>query len=474
MIDVSKLTIQSAHDALMQGNFTAQALTETYLQKIVDRNAELNVYLEVFSDALAQAKQADEKIRKGEATLLTGIPFGLKDNMLIDGKHVSAGSKILEKYTATYTGTVPKLLIDAGAVILGRTNMDEFAMGTSTENSAYGPSKNPHDTKRVPGGSSGGSAAGVAADLCLVALGSDTGGSVRQPAALCGVAGFKATYGTVSRHGLIAMGNSLDQIGPLAKTVQDIEIIHNMITTHDPMDATSIPLDERIKAKASIRPVKVIGVPWKEIDREGMDKEYLEKFKASMKKLSEAGYEIRDISLPLMPYALSVYYIIMPAEVSTNLSRFDGIRYGASVSADTLFDVYAKTRGNCFGPEVRRRIMLGTYVLSHGYYDAYYRKATKVRSAIMKEFEDIFKEVDVIATPASPTPAFMLGEKANDPLALYLADIFTVSANIVGVPALSVPNGLTKAGLPVDVQFMAPHFGEESLFTIGKVLEKVR
>ncbi len=485
MIDTKTLTIEQAHVAMKKGDFTPTDLVAACVAVIEAKNPELNAVLEVFSDWKEQAAEADAMFKNGTATELTGIPIILKDNILFEGHHASAGSKILEPYVATYSCKAVIDLRAMGAVILARANMDEFAMGSSTENSAYGPVKNPHDTSRVAGGSSGGSAAAVASGMCLAALGSDTGGSVRQPAALCGVVGMKPTYDYATRHGVIAMGNSLDQVGPLAKTAHDAALIARAISSYDPNDAISIPLELRKKyAEAHNHPVKVIGVPWSDVDREGMDSESLSNFKASIEKLKAAGYTIKDISLPTIKYSLAVYYILMPAEVSTNLSRFDGIRYGysaandAAANAENLFDVYAKTRAKGFGPETRRRVMLGTYVLSHGYYDAYYRKAILVRDAIKHEVEAVFDAVgggvDIIATPTSPTPAFKLGEKSQDPLAMYLSDIFTVTANITGNPAISLPNGMHSSGLPLDIHFTAATGADDQLLTFAGEYEKIR
>ncbi|HEY4528130.1 MAG TPA: Asp-tRNA(Asn)/Glu-tRNA(Gln) amidotransferase subunit GatA, partial [Candidatus Paceibacterota bacterium] len=390
------------------------------------------------------------------------------DNILIKGKMVGAASKILEGYTASYDSAVIKKLREAGAIFLGRTNMDEFAMGSSTENSAYGPTKNPYDESRVPGGSSGGSAAAVAADMALAALGSDTGGSIRQPAAFCGVVGLKPTYGAVSRSGLIAMASSLDQIGPLAKSVRDAEIIFDVIRGRDEKDATSLELEAELPYGSSAS--KTIGIPKEYFLKEGMDVKVSEKISEATEFLKSQGFGIKEVSLPYTQYALAAYYIVMPAEVSANLARFDGMRYGPREGGKSLLEVYAKTREKGFGTEARRRIILGTYVLSAGYHDAYYGRAQKVRHLIRKDFEDEFKNVDLILTPTTPTLAFKIGEKTEDPLSMYLADIFTVPANLAGVPAISVPFG--KVGnLPVGVQLIAPWFEERRLFEVGKILE---
>ena len=443
-------------------------LVSACLAVITEKNKELNVFLEVFDDALEQAKRADDMIKKGEGKKLTGIPIAVKDNILITGKITSSASKILGNYRASYDAQVIKKLKEAGAVIIGRTNMDEFAMGSSTENSSFGPVKNPLDISRVPGGSSGGSAAAVASGMALGALGSDTGGSIRQPASFCGVIGMKPTYGSVSRSGLTAMSSSLDVIGPFAKTSADARIIFECISGKDGMDSTSVDLPEENKEKKSGG--KVIGVP-RDFLKEGVDEEVLTNFTESVEKMKMAGYEIKDISLPYSKYSLAVYYIIMPAEVSTNLSRLDGIRYGKRIEGNTMFDAYKKSRSNGFGLETRRRIMLGTYVLSHGYYDAYYNKAWKVRRNIMKEYENVFKEVDFVMTPTTPTTAFKFGEK-SDPLQMYLSDIFTVSANLAGLPAISIPSGLSSFGLPFGIEFTAPLLSDKTLFDIEKDLNK--
>lgn len=467
MIDPKNLTIKKASEMLKNGELTSVELVSACLKNIEEKNKELNIFLEVFSDALEQAKKADEIIKNGKGTKLTGIPIATKDNILITGKKVSGASKMLENYVASYDAFVIKKLKEVGAVLIGRTNMDEFAMGSSTENSAFGPVKNPIDPTRVPGGSSGGSVAAVVAGMCLGALGSDTGGSIRQPAAFCGVVGMKPSYGAVSRSGLIALTSSLDQIGPIAKNSEDAKIIFDCIVGKDEMDSTSAQPDH---SKNLIGSTKIIGVP-REWLKEGVDKEILENFEKSLEKLKKAGYEIKDISLPYSKYALAVYYIITPAEVSTNLSRLDGVRYGLRKEGENVFDTYNKSRSSGFGPETRRRIILGTYVLSHGYYDAYYNQAWKVRHAIEKEFENIFKEVDFVMTPTTPTTAFKFGEK-SDPLQMYLSDIFTVPANIAGIPSISIPSGFSKAGLPMGIQFTSALYSDEFLFAIEKDLRE--
>ncbi len=470
MINIKNLTISKTHTHLTDGDFSAMELAQTYLKNIGEQDKDVHAYLEVFDDVEHQAKEADAKIKKGDATLLTGIPVAMKDNILIKGKRVSAGSKILENYNATYDATVTQKLKEEGVVFLGRTNCDEFAMGSSTENSAYGVTKNPHDLSRVPGGSSGGSAASVSYDGALVSLGSDTGGSIRQPASFCGVVGLKPTYGTVSRHGLIAMASSLDQIGPFGNSVSDVEIVFDCIKGKDVMDGTSFDLK---KKKMQKKPL-TLGVP-RHFFEEGVDSDVLKAFTVATEKLKDAGYNIKDIELPRVQHSLAVYYIIMPAEASTNLARFDGVKYGLHIDGDDLLGDYHNTRGKGFGAEVRRRIMLGTYVLSAGYFDAYYGKANKVRAQIAQDFNEAFQSVDAIITPTTPSPAFKIGEK-SDPLSMYLSDIFTVPANLTGMPGLSVPTGtVDKEGssLPVGFQILGPHMSEDTLFTIGKDLENV-
>ena len=478
MIDLKNLTIEKAHNGFKNGDFSCRELLEEYLKVIKEKNEELNAYLEVYKDALEQANIAQEKFTDNTATILTGIPFAIKDNILFKEHIASAGSKILENYTAAYDSTVIKELKKCGAVLVGRTNMDEFAMGSSTQTSAFGVTKNPYDITRVPGGSSGGSAVAVAADMALVSLGTETCGSVREPAAFCGLVGLKPTYGAVSREGIIAMGNSLDQVSPFSKTVRDVEIVFNMLSKHDPLDSTSVPEVLRNSKVKKQNPLgyshtgeaKKIGVPW-HLFKEGVEIEVQENFRQSLKKLKNSGYEIMDIELPYSKYSLATYYIIMPAEVSTNLSRFDGMRYGFSAEGDNLSEVYKKSRQLGFGKEARRRILLGTYVLSHGYYDAYYNKAIRVREKIKEEIMKTFEKVDYILTPTAPMIPFKLGEKLDDPVAMYLCDIFSAPANLSGVPSIALPSGISKDGLPFSIQFMASHFNEDALFHIGKDFE---
>lgn len=467
-IDLNNLTIRKAHKHLIDGDFTAVDLAKAYLKNIEEKDGEIRAYLEVFDDVLEQAKRSDEIIAKGDSTQMTGIPIAVKDNILIKGKISSSASKMLENHKAVYDATVIKKLREQGAVFLGRTNMDEFAMGGSTENSAFGVTRNPVDLQRVPGGSSGGSAAAVAGNLALCSLGTDTGGSIRQPASFCGISGLKSTYGAVSRYGAMAMGSSLDQIGPIAKDAHDLEIIFKAIEGEDKLDSTTIPNKLR---ELKDRTPKIIGVP-ENFLKEGLDSDVLNNFRNSLKRLEDLGFEIKTIDLPNLKYSLPIYYIIMPAEASTNLARYDGVRYGLHKDGETGIDDYFKSKGAGFGKEVRRRIMLGTYVLSAGYYDAYYNKATQLRKLLREDFINAFKSVDIIATPTSPTPAFKIGEKSTDPLAMYLADIFTITANLTGNPSMSIPDGFVERegkNLPTGLLLTAPHLREDFLFKAGKV-----
>jgi aspartyl-tRNA(Asn)/glutamyl-tRNA(Gln) amidotransferase subunit A len=496
---LNELTIKQSSEMLKKKEISAVELTQAVLDVIKEKDKDINAYLEITEDlALEQARQADEVIDKGEKiTLLTGVPVAIKDAILVEGIKCTAGSKILENYIAPYDATAVRKIKETGAVIVGKTNMDEFAMGASTENSAYGPTRNPHDLECVPGGSSGGSAAAVAAHETIGALGSDTGGSIRQPAGFCGVVGLKPTYGRVSRYGLIAMASSLDQIGPLAKTVEDAEIIFNAISGIDRFDSTSVSFDQRPdyygrlelalslnnvkeidEGKSGFFPLKglKIGVP-DEYFTEGLDKIVEGSVRQAIIKLEELGAEIMSVSLPHSKYALACYYVIAPSEVSSNMARYDGIKYGKSEvriqkqENINLLDVYLKTRGEYLGREVRRRIMLGTYVLSAGYYDAYYLRAQKVRALVKRDFENAFRQVDILVAPTSPTTAFKIGEKADDPVKMYLADIYTVPINLAGLPALSLPCGFV-GGLPVGLQIIGRHWDEKTILSVGKIYEK--
>ena len=464
MPDISTLSIKSTQDALQKKEFSARELTVASLNAIKEKDGDINAFLEVFDDVLEQADEADRKIKAGMNLPLLGIPVAIKDNMLMENKCATAGSKILEGFIAPYDGTAVRKLKDAGAIIFGRTNMDEFAMGSSTENSAYGVTKNPHDLSRVPGGSSGGAAAAVAANFILAALGSDTGGSIRQPAAFCGVVGLKPTYGRVSRSGLVALASSLDQIGPLSKTVTDTEIIYNVLKGQDPLDSTTTTDKTYSKSKKFS---KTIGVPRGFVKSEGVDENVRNNFEEAIKKFESLGYRITDIKLPHIKYSLASYYIIMPAEASSNLARFDGVKYGLHKDGKDVIEDYFKTRGEGFGREVRRRIILGAYVLSSGYYDEYYGSALKMKKLIADELNESFAQIDLILTPTTPTPAFKLGEKVTNPLSMYLADIFTVPANIAGLPSISIPSGLVGV-LPLGIELTAGLGKEENLFVAGK------
>jgi aspartyl-tRNA(Asn)/glutamyl-tRNA(Gln) amidotransferase subunit A len=471
MTKLNEMTIVEAFRALRAREITVRELWIACAAAAHAKNPELNAYLEIFDADDVSIAEAQKRIDVGNAPRLCGIPLAIKDNILIQGKIASASSKMLENYRATYDATVIAKLKAQGALFVGRTNMDEFAMGSSTEHSAYGASKNPLDTSRVPGGSSGGSASAVAGHTALGALGTDTGGSIRQPAAFTGLVGLKPTYGAVSRSGLIAMGSSLDQAGPLAKTVADAQIIHDAIRGIDPLDATTIPdgLYPVQEKKENLR----IGVPL-HLLREGVDTDVREVFEKTLGTLVAQGHTLIDIALPSSAYALAAYYVVMPAEVSTNLARLDGVRYGHSAKGKTLLDDYLLSRTEGFGEETRRRILLGTFVLSSGYIDAYYHKAEKARAVLRKEYNDAFTQVDVIAFPTTPSPAFKFGEK-NDPLSMYLGDIFTITANLTGMPAISVPMGTVERegkNLPVGIHFTAPHQAEELLFAIGEQVEK--
>ena len=476
-IDPHTLTITEAGELLRTKKITSVELTEAVLKEAKKQNTDTNAFAEFFDDAMEQAKAADKMLAEGKGTALTGIPIAIKDNMLMKGHISASGSNILKNHRAVYDSTVVSKLRAQGAVIIGRTNMDEFAMGSSTETCAYGPVKNPHDLTRVPGGSSGGSAAAVASGAAIATLGSDTGGSIRQPAALCGVVGLKPTYGAVSRYGLMALASSLDQIGPFAKTVTDAEILFNAVAGYDKQDSTSVPLEHALRKGYKEKAKLTIGVPESFVNVDGIDPDVRENFQKTIAALKAEGHTIVPVSLPSLPHALAVYYVIQPAEVSANLARYDGIRYGFSKEADKLMDVYTESRGEGFGKETRRRTLLGTYVLSAGYYDAYYNKANAVRRMITEELMEAFTKVDVIATPPTTSPAFKLGEMMSDPIKMYLEDIFTVPANIAGIPGISVPAGTVERDgkkLPIGIQFMAAPFAEGHLFTIGKSVERVR
>ena len=465
--------IRQTHEQLINKEISSKELTQKFFDTIKEKDKDIHAYLSLDEDgAMRVAVRADEKIASGEKLgMLEGVPLAVKDNMLVEGLSCTAASKMLEDYRAPYDATVVSRLKDAGAVILGKTNLDEFAMGASTENSAYGATRNPHDVGRVPGGSSGGSAAAVAADMCMAALGSDTGGSIRQPAAFCGIVGFKPTYGAVSRSGLISMASSLDQIGSLGSTVDDARIVFDTIRGKDEFDATSFDLKVP-SSKFQASGLKV-GVP-KEYFGEGIDPRVKESVESAIREYEKNGAQVTEISLAHTDYGLPVYYIIMPSEVSSNLARYDGIRYGLSSRGGDLLEGYLKTRQEGFGKEVRTRIMLGIYTLSSGYYDAYYLRAQKVRTLIRQEFEKAFGEVDVIMTPATPTLPFRFGEKTKDPVSMYLSDVFTVGANLAGLPAVVIPCGWHDEGgkkLPVGLQLIGPQKDDYKVLDIAEMYE---
>ncbi|MFA6428919.1 MAG: Asp-tRNA(Asn)/Glu-tRNA(Gln) amidotransferase subunit GatA [Patescibacteria group bacterium] len=467
-------TITSAAEGMAKGTFSSQDLTQAYLDAVNGRNPSLNAYLTIFNEeAIEQAHASDARRREGKTLgVLDGVPIAIKDNILIQGERCTAGSKILDKYVATNDATVITRLKDAGVVFLGKTNMDEFAMGSSTEHSAFGVTQHPRDPDRVPGGSSGGSAAAVAADLCCAALGTDTGGSIRQPAALCGVVGFKPTYGRVSRSGVIAMASSLDQVGPFGKTVKDAALLFETIQGVDTHDQTTAPTKSfKPTFPEKLRGVK-LGLP-KQAWGEGMSEAVRLRMQEAVEGLRWLGAEIEEVDLPYADEALAVYYILMPCEVSANLARFDGMRYGLRERADTLLQTYGRSRAHGLGEEVRRRIMLGTYALSKGYYDAYYRQARKVQTLIRRAYDQVFDHVDALITPTAPSTAFMVGEKVHDPLAMYMEDIYTVGVNVAGLPAISVPCGDFE-GLPVGMQVIGKRFDDARVFDIAHAYEQAK
>ena len=467
-MEIKGLNLLEIVEGLKSGKFSSHDLTKACLKNIEENDQDILAFLKVASKrAFQEAEKADQLIAEKKSFSLTGIPLAVKDNILVKDISCTAGSKILENYIAPYDATVVRRLKAQQAVILGKTNLDEFAMGSSTENSAFQITHNPYDLTRVPGGSSGGSAAAVKSGEAVYSLGSDTGGSVRQPAAFCGVVGLKPTYGSVSRYGLIAFASSLDQIGPITKTVAGSRLVFQAIRGKDLRDATSQDSKAEEWSKGKFR----IGVLHEAL-LESADPKIIQRIREVTKMLEAEGHEVEIIELPHLLYALPAYYIIAPAEASANLARYDGIKYGVSVQAQSLQEVYRETRGRMFGSEVKRRIMLGTFVLSAGYAEAYYQRAWKVRKLIMKDFEKAFSQVDVIISPTTPSLPFKIGEKTKDPVQMYLSDLFTAPANIAGLPALTVPVGEIE-GLPVGLQIMAPHFCEERLFQLGEKIEKL-
>lgn len=472
---VHNLTIHELHERLKKGEITSVEVTEAFLKRIEAVDEKIKAYITITGEeAIQQAKEADKRFSSGrDITPLTGIPLAIKDIFCTKGIPTTCASRILKDFVPPYDATVIKKLKGAGAVILGKANMDEFAMGSSTENSAFFITRNPWDMERVPGGSSGGSAAAVAGGLCVASIGTDTGGSIRQPASLCGVVGLKPTYGRVSRYGMIAFASSLDQGGPIVKDVTDCAIMMNVISGHDHLDSTSLDADVPDYTKALTGDVKGlrVGIP-KEYFIEGMDGEVDRAVRTAIDILKDLGVEVVDVSLSHTEYAIAVYYLVATAEASSNLARYDGVKYGGRVKAGDLMEMYCKTRDVGFGPEVKRRIMLGTYSLSAGYYEAYYRKASQVRTLIKRDFEEAFKSCDVILTPTSPTPAFKIGEKVADPLTMYLSDIFTISCNLAGIPGLSLPCGFTKDGLPIGLQILGRWLDEETILKVAYAYEQ--
>ncbi len=466
-------TFADSRDLIAQGATTCERITETFLSAIHQKK-HLNAFLSVFEEkALSRARTVDKKLKDGNAGTLAGMVVAIKDVLCIKDERVTCGSRMLESFVSLYDATAVQRLEAEDAVIIGKTNMDEFAMGSSTENSAYGPVLNPIDETRVPGGSSGGSCVAVAGGMAHTALGSDTGGSIRQPASFCGVVGLKPTYGRVSRYGLVALSSSFDQIGPFAHSVADAALVLQAIAGHDPMDSTSaqVPVpDYTASLTKDVRRLR-IGLP-KEAFGDGLNEEVRSAVERAIDALRSAGAVIEEIALPHSQYNISTYYVLMTAEASSNLARYDGARYGyRSTGARDLREMYVKSRNEGFGAETKRRIMLGTYVLSSGYYDAYYRKAQKVRRLIQNDFFNAFKNVDCILTPTSPTTAFRFGEKMNDPLQMYLSDIYTVSANLAGIPGISVPYGNDTSGLPIGVQLLGKQFDEVTILKVGDFLE---
>ncbi len=471
-----ELTIHKAHGLLKQKKISSSELTKAVLDQIKSVDEKIGAYLSIFEEnAMKQAGEADKAIASGEVQPLTGIPMSIKDLICTKGLRTTCASRILENFIPPYDATVMKKLNAAGAVTVGKVNMDEFAMGSSTENSGLQLTRNPWDLTRIPGGSSGGSAASVAADMCLGSLGSDTGGSIRQPASHCGVVGMKPTYGRVSRYGLVAFASSLDQIGPLAKDVTDCALILNTISGHDPSDSTSVPKDVPDFTAFLKKGLKglTVGLPKEYNHSEGLHPDVAASINNAVNTLQSLGAEFVEISLPHTRYAVAAYYVIAPCEASSNLARYDGVRYGfRDRDSDDLIQMYRNTKSKGFGTEVQRRIILGTYALSAGYYDAYYGKASQVRTLIMEDFKNAFQTCDVLLSPVAPGPAFKIGENADDPMTMYLSDIFTLSANLAGIPGISVPCGFSENGLPIGLQLMGRHFNEEMLIKVAYNFEQ--
>jgi aspartyl-tRNA(Asn)/glutamyl-tRNA(Gln) amidotransferase subunit A len=473
---LANLTLSRIRELLVSGEVSVEDLVNYYLGRINNTSSDLNAFVTINERAIAEAREMDQHIQEtGQVDFLEGVPVAIKDVIVTRDLRTTAGSKILSNYNPPYNSTVVRKLRQRGAVILGKVNCDEFAMGSSNENSAYGPVRNPHDRGRVPGGSSGGSAAAVAADLCPYSIGTDTGGSIRQPASFCGVVGLKPTYGRVSRYGLIAMTSSFDVAGPLCRSVEDAAIILEALAGLDKKDSTTIDApvpDYTQNMKGAVTGMRV-ALP-KQFIGQGLDREVRAAILQAIAILTKQGVVVEEVDVPILDYALAVYYVIMPAEVSANLAKFDGVRYGLAAGADDLWDVYKQTRGQGFGWEVKRRILMGTYVLSAGYYDAYYKKALHLQRVIKSKLADLFSQYDAIIGPTTPTTAFKLGEKINDPLAMYLSDIYTVVANIIGAPAISLPVGQDKHNLPIGLQIVSAPLAEEKIFRLAWNLENYR
>ena len=471
-----ELTIEQASDLLKNKEIASVELTRAVLDRIEAVDGKVGAYLTVDADgAMAQAEAADNRLDKGDTAPLTGIPLGIKDLICTKGLRTTCASKILENFIPPYDATVISRLKNAGAVIVGKLNMDEFAMGSTTEHSGFQVTRNPWNLDRIPGGSSGGAAAAVAADMCLGALGSDTGGSIRQPASHCGVVGIKPTYGRVSRFGLVAFASSLDQIGPLGKSVADCAIMLDAIAGHDPNDSTSVPKAVPVYSDIDVDGLSgvIVGIPIEYSSAPGLDPQVGAAVKQAVKTIESLGAKCIDVSLPHTDYAVAAYYVIAPSEASSNLARYDGVKYGFRDKAQTdLLQMYCSTRSQGFGPEVQRRIILGTYALSAGYYDAYYGKASQIRTLIKNDFQTAFASCDAIVSPVAPTPAYPIGETLDDPLTMYLSDIFTLSANLAGIPGISVPCGFSDDGLPIGLQIMGRHFNEPMLFQIARHFEQ--
>ena len=475
LMKLNELTIKEAQTGLREKKFTAVELTQACLNKIKERNAELNAFITVCEEsALKEAQLADEMLAQGKAMPLTGIPFAVKDAICTAGVRSTGAAKILDNYTPPFNATVIQKIREQGGILLGKNNCDAFGHGASNENSMYGPVKNPINLDKVAGGSSGGSAAAVADNMCIFAIAEDTGGSIRQPASFCGIVGMRPSYGRNSRFGIMPMASSFDTVGPMTKTVEDMAIVMQVIAGNDPLDATTVPEivpDYTSEINQDLKGLRV-GVPKEYFEAEGMDEEVRKIIEKQIKNLEAQGAEIIDVTLPLTKYAIAVYYVLVPSEVSSNFGRLDGVRYGVRSEAKDLFEVYSKSRAQGFPEEVKRRILIGTYALSSGYYDAYYKKAQQVRTLIRRDFDRVFSDVDVLVTPTSPFPAFGLGEKSSNPIQLYLADIFVSPAASAGIPAISVPAGETSAGLPVGLQIMGSRLSEGLIMRVANNIKK--